>query len=313
MYALKKISITGIAGFIGFHAYQKLRENYDVNGIDSLQSEMNGRINRSKLIPDFRQDSCDNFLDSEFIAPDLVLHLAASTGIKNSTFEPNIYLENNVVQTFELLEKCRKRGIKYLIYASSSSVYEPVEGSMSENAATQNQLSFYGTTKKMVEIMVENYCRQYGMIAFGLRFFTVYGSWIREDMAGFLFMESIYKGIPIALYNHGAVQRDFTHINDIVAAIELLIEKIQDEKPGSHQLFNIGFGSPVSILNFSELIAKNMKRPLIFESFDLPKNELESTHCDHSKLKDYVGFSPKMNVEKGVEEMVNWYLSQKNV
>jgi UDP-glucuronate 4-epimerase len=313
MYALKKISITGIAGFIGFHAYQKLREKYDVNGIDSLQSEITGCKNRSKLIPDFRQDSCANFLDSEVITPDLVLHLAASTGIKNSTFEPNIYLENNVFQTFELLEKCRKRGIKYMIYASSSSVYEPVEGSMNENAATENQLSFYGTTKKMEEIMIENYCRQFGMIAIGLRFFTVYGSFIREDMAGFLFMESIFKGIPITLYNYGEVHRDFTHVSDIVAAIELLIIKIQDEKPGSHQLFNIGFGSPVSILNFADLIAKNMKRPLIFESYDLPKNELESTHCDHSKLRKYIGFSPKTNVEKGVAEMVNWYLKQKNV
>ncbi len=313
MYALKKISITGIAGFIGFHAYQKLKEKYDVNGIDLLQPEMAASKNRSKLIPTFRQDSCANFLDSEVIKPDLVLHLAASTGIKNSNFEPNIYLDNNVFQTFELLEKSRKRGVKYFIYASSSSVYEPVEGIMNENAATENQLSFYGTTKKMMEIMVENYCKQYGMIAIGLRFFTVYGSWIREDMAGFLFMESISKGIPITLYNHGEVQRDFTHVSDIVAAIEMLIEKIEDEKPGSHQLFNIGFGRPVSILNFAELIAKNMKLPLIFESLDLPKNELESTHCDHSKLKDYIGFSPKTNVEKGVEEMVNWYQKQKNV
>lgn len=307
---MKKISITGVCGFIGFHAYQKLKDKYDVSGIDVLNPGFEASLKRSKNIPNLRIESAANFLSTERKIPDLVLHLAASTGIKKSAIDPGLYFNNNVLQTFELLENCRKHGVKYLIYASSSSVYESNVDYMSESASSDKQLSFYGTSKKMTEIMIENYCKQFGLIAIGLRFFTVYGSWIRPDMAGYLFMESIRKGTPIKLYNQGEVYRDFTHVSDIVKSIDLLIDRIQYEKSGSHQLFNIGFGNPVSILKFAELIADNMKLPLLFDSHKLPENELIRTHCDTAKLHDYIDFTPEMNIENGVREMVEWYQNQ---
>ncbi|TXI85335.1 MAG: NAD-dependent epimerase/dehydratase family protein [Crocinitomicaceae bacterium] len=309
---MKKISITGIAGFIGIHLYQKLKDTYVVTGVDRLNPDAVASVDRSKRIPDCRIDSAGSFLNTESIKPDLVIHLAASTGIRNSIFEPDLYLENNVVQTFQLLEACRKNGVKYVIYASSSSVYEPGLGVMNEQSATEKQLSFYGTTKKISEIMIENYCRQFGLVAIGLRFFTVYGSWIRPDMAGFLFMESIRKGNPIRLYNQGEVFRDFTHVSDVVHAIALLVEKIQSEPSGTHQLFNIGFGTPVSILNYAQVIAKNMKLPLVYDFHNLPENELKLTHCDNSKLTAYIHFTPTVDIEAGVKEMVDWYQDYRN-
>lgn len=308
---MKKISITGIAGFIGYHLQEKLRRKHSVRGIDSLGPEFAASHARSKMVDNFSQQDCSGFLDACPEKPDLVIHLAAHTGIKKSYTDPESYIQNNVLSTFQVLEQCRKNGVKYLIYASSSSVYEPGQAIMREDAATEHQLSFYGTTKKMSEIMVENYCRQYGMTAIGLRFFTVYGSWTRTDMAAYIFMESIAQGKPITLYNNGNVYRDFTHVSDIVGAIALLVEKIFAEQPGSHQVFNIGYGAPVSVHHYASLIAAQLGKELLYESRELPENELESTHCDPSKLESYIGFKPRVSVEEGVKEMTDWYLKNK--
>jgi UDP-glucuronate 4-epimerase len=233
--------------------------------------------------------------------------LAAETGIAESLINPDLYFNQNVKGTFNVLEQCRKNGVKYLIYASSSSVYEPNLFQMNEESPHNQQLSFYGTSKKMTETMVENYCRQYGMIAIGLRFFTVYGSWTRPDMAAYKFMNAINNDQSIFLYNEGNVYRDFTHVSDIVHSISLLTERIIQEKDGSHKIFNIGYGTPISIIDYAEEIAKKLNKKIVFTSKDLPKNELERTHCDNSKLEKYIKYKPECPLEKGIVEMTDWF------
>ena len=220
---------------------------------------------------------------------------------------PLLYFKQNVEGTFNVLEQCRKNGVKYLIYASSSSVYEPNQSVMNENSPHDKQLSFYGTSKRMVEVMVENYCRQFGIRAIGLRFFTVYGSWTRPDMAAYKFMKAINEGNEITLYNDGEVYRDFTHVSDIVKSIELLVKKIKSEPVGSHQVFNIGNGSPISVKEYATLIAKNLNKELKYKNDQLPENELESTHSDTTQLEKYVNYKPICNIETGIIEMTNWF------
>src|SRR5690606_37490556 len=99
--------------------------------------------------------------------------------------------------------------------------------------------------------------KQFGITAIGLRFFTVYGSWTRTDMAAYKFMENISKDLPITLYNEGEIYRDFTHVSDIVNSIERLIKKIEEEEVGTHLTFNIGNGKPISVKTYAELIAEN--------------------------------------------------------
>lgn len=303
---MSKIYITGIAGFIGFHLQKILKQTYHVEGIDILNNKAS--IHRSKYI-NFEKNSIldTNFSLKNYNKPDIVVHLAAETGIPNSITNPSSYINTNVNGTFSVLEQCRKNKIKYFIYASSSSVYEENQHIMSENSSVNNQLSFYGTTKRMTEVMIENYCKQFGIIAIGLRFFTVYGSWTRPDMAAYKFMNAINNGNSITLYNNGKVDRDFTHVSDIVNTIELLIKKIVIEKPKFHQIFNIGNGNPISVKKYATLIAKELDKPLVYKDKPLPKNELTSTYANTNKLFDYINFKPKTRPEKGVKEMVDWF------
>lgn len=302
---MKNILIIGIAGFVGSHLQKELQTEFSVAGIDNLYSQASQL--RAKSLPKITPQSIhSDFIDKLTEKPEIVIHLAAETGISGSLTNPIRYMQQNVEGTFNVLEQCRKNGVKYLIYASSSSVYEPNE-IMSENAPHDRQLSFYGTSKRMTEIMVESYCHQFGMTAIGLRFFTVYGSWTRPDMAAYKFMKAIDSGKSITLYNDGNVYRDFTHVSDVVHAIRLLAKKITSEKAGFHQIFNIGYGSPVSVKKYAELIAQNLGKKLYYNSAVLPLNELMSTHSDTTALQNYIGCRPNMTIENGIAEMVDWF------
>lgn len=308
MINMERILITGSAGFIGFHLLSKLKNLYEVQGIDFLHDTKFATRTRASILDEVIQQSIHApFIDHLLLKPDVVIHLAAETGIAGSLLNPALYFYQNVEGTFNVLEQCRKNGVKYLIYASSSSVYEPNQSIMHEESPHNHQLSFYGTSKRMTEVMIENYCKQFGIIAIGLRFFTVYGSWTRPDMAAYKFMEAIESERPITLYNEGTISRDFTHVSDVVHAISLLVEKIKHEKKGTHKVFNIGLGSPISVKKYAELIARSFNKELKFESKKLPSNELVSTYSDSSKLAQFIQFRPICSIQDGIEEMTNWF------
>ncbi|MBP9187057.1 MAG: NAD-dependent epimerase/dehydratase family protein [Bacteroidia bacterium] len=302
------IFLTGGAGFIGFHLQQYLKTKHNFIAIDLLAENNIAANKRAKLLGNVLQQNINTaFLDELTNKPDVLIHLAAETGISGSLNNPQIYFDTNVAATFNVLEQCRKNGVKYLIYASSSSVYSPNQELMAEDSDTSNQLSFYGTTKKMSEVMIENYCKQFGITAIGLRFFTVYGSFTRPDMAAYKFMKAIKNKQPITLYNNGNVFRDFTHVSDIIKPIDLLIDKIKTEPLGTHKIFNIGNGSPISIQHYAQLIADNIGEKLLVNYEPLPANELPSTHSSTQELEQYIGYKPSCKIEDGVKEMTTWF------
>ncbi len=305
---MPKILITGGAGFIGYHLNQKLRPNHQVVLIDELSNNRFASTKRAEALENLKMASILHpFISNLEEKPEFVIHLAAETGIGGSLISPELYFKTNVEGTYNVLEECRKNGVKYLIYASSSSVYSKGQSITDEGSDTSQQLSFYGTTKKMTEVMIENYCHQFSITAIGLRFFTVYGSWTRPDMAAYKFMSAIEQNKKIKLYNNGNVYRDFTHVSDVVNAISLLVEKIKELPEGAHEIFNIGLGKPVSIKYYAEKIAENLNKKLNYDSPALPINELESTHSDSSKLEQFINYHPSKSIEDGVKEMVDWF------
>lgn len=309
---MKKVVITGIAGFIGFHLVKKWCSEYIVYGIDIVdinQDDIRGKRLRtiSNYIEYFQADIRDTGALRKVLKrlkPDFIVHLAACTGISQSTILPNLYFDTNVKGFQNLLLIAHELEIKKILYASSSSVYNPgINTQFGEDNDTSSPLSFYGVTKKMNELLAETYSKTFGVNCIGMRFFTVYGSWVRPDMAAWKFMEGIAKQEYIKLYNNGEVFRDFTHISDIVNGISLL-EKNDIE---GHQIFNIGNNSPVKVRDYLMIISDKIKMKAKIKSQQLPNNELLYTCADITKITEKTGWKPKVSIYDGVAEMTEWF------
>jgi UDP-glucuronate 4-epimerase len=211
--------------------------------------------------------------------------------------------------------------VRHLVYASSSSVYGGNRRlPFSEQHPVNHPVSLYAATKQANELMAHSYSHLYGLPATGLRFFTVYGPWGRPDMAPMLFARAILAGEPIRVFNHGAMERDFTYIDDIVAGVIRCLDKPAtvnlDFDPlnpdpataaAPHRLFNIGNSQPVPLLRFIELLEQELGREAIRDLQPLQPGDVPSTAADTRALEAWVGFRPTTPVEEGVARFAAWY------
>jgi len=244
---MKKILVTGAAGFIGFHLIEALiRKGETVIGLDCINDYYSidlklGRLSHSgiskdtieynKLVPSSKSSNYqfiklkledDENLDKLFAEQAFthVINLAAQAGVRYSIENPRAYVSSNIVGFVNILEACRHHKIEHLSYASSSSVYglnESMPFSLDNNV--DHPVSLYAASKKSNELMAHSYSHLYGLPTTGLRFFTVYGPWGRPDMAYFLFTDAILNDKPIKVFNNGKMSRDFTYIDDIVEGV----------------------------------------------------------------------------------------------
>ena len=240
-----------------------------------------------------------------------VVNLAAQAGVRYSLENPHKYVQSNVVGFVNILECCRNYKIKHLIYASSSSVYGAnTKIPFSEVDQVDHPVSLYAATKKSNELMAYTYTNLYNLPTTGLRLFTVYGPWGRPDMATFLFTDAIHKGLPIKIFNHGNMSRDFTYIDDIVKGIQCVINKpIEEriEKKELYKVYNIGNNSSLNLLDFIKEIEINLGKEAKKIMMEMQPGEVERTWANvDSLIKDY-NYKPNTSIQKGVKEFVNWY------
>ena len=310
-----KYYITGINGFIGFTLAKKLAElGHEVTGIDNMNHyyDVSLKIARNRILVKehgirsnygsiLSNGDLNHTLSKE--KPDIVIHLAAYAGIRNSIENPNQYINNNVTGTQNLINACEKYGIENVLYASTSSVMADNKiWPWNEQERLGEMLSPYAYTKQSNEHQFKISKIKNTM---GLRFFTVYGPWGRPDMALFTFANKIVAGEPIDVYNYGNMKRDFTYVDDIVQGIFGLLEQI----PKGDEIFNIGYGKQVGLMEFITEIEKNLGR--IAEKNMLPMHPADSkeTWSDTSKLYNLTGYNPKTSVADGVKEFIDWYKS----
>lgn len=334
------ILVTGSAGFIGFHLSERLiREGFTVTGIDNVNDYYStdlkyGRLNElgiSKSDADSgllsKSTKFENF---QFIKADLsnrsaierlfeeepfdvVINLAAQAGVRYSLDNPHAYTSSNVVGFLNVLEGCRAQNVKHLIFASSSSVYgSNKEMPFKTSDQVDHPVSLYAATKKANELMAHTYSHLYGFPVTGLRFFTVYGEWGRPDMAYFKFANLMKQDKPIDVYNHGKMSRDFTYIDDIVESIVRLINKGGVKKPSEdnnalYQLFNIGNGAPVNLMEFIEILEKHLEMKAKKNMMPIQPGDVEKTWADVSDLFDYIDYKPQIDIEEGIARFVEWY------
>ena len=337
-----KYLVTGSAGFIGFHLTKRLCEQgHDVVGIDNLNDYYDVNLKEARLA------ELDQFTDSKatnnngnfrFIKLDLteregiatlftnekfdrVIHLAAQAGVRYSIENSMAYADSNLIGHLTILEGCRNNNVEHLIYASSSSVYGLNNKTpFSTSDSVDHPVSLYAATKKSNELMAHSYSHLYDIPTTGLRFFTVYGSWGRPDMAPYIFTKKILDGDTIDINNNGDMWRDFTHVDDIVEGVVRIADvipkrdpewKVESGSPASssapYSVYNIGHGSPINLMGFVKAIEDELGIEAKKNFREMQAGDVYQTYAEVNDLFDATGYKSQVTVDKGVAEFIQWY------
>lgn len=320
------IIITGAAGFIGAHvARQVLARGDHVVGLDNLNNYYDVQLKRDRLAdiahPNFVFHPVD-FADPQALDDavrtveiDTIVHLGAQAGVRYSLINPTAYAQSNLVGHLNLLELARQRGVRQMVYASSSSVYGNAQAlPLRVSDRVDHPISLYAATKKANELMSESYAHLYRIPLTGLRFFTVYGRWGRPDMAIWIFAEKILRGQPLTVYNQGQMRRDFTHIDDIVAGIVAAIDRpVVDDgltKSGGsvapHRILNLGNHQAEGLTRVISLIESACGCRAEVDYQPLQPGDVLETFADISASTAELGFAPTTPIDVGIPDFVAW-------
>lgn len=322
----KRVLITGVCGFIGYHVAKKLSRDYNVVGIDNVDDYYDVNLKKWRLsqLPHVHFVRCNisnlRQLDDMFETynPSIVINLAAQAGVRHSFENPNLYIKSNLIGFRNVLECCKKYNIKQLIYASSSSVYgNCTETPFSENQQTDNQLSPYAMTKKSNELDACIYSHVCDTQMTGLRLFSVYGEYGRPDMAYFKFADNIIKDEPIELYNNGECLRDFTYVGDVAEAIS----RIVGNNTGKCEVYNIGNGTPIKTKDFLDLLFESMRKhnllkggqELKVQLMERQPGDADITWADTTKFEECFGKLNHTGITDGIDKFVEWYAVYKDL
>ncbi len=334
----RPVLVTGAAGFIGMHVCRRLlADGHAVVGVDNLNDYYDVRLKQARL---GQLEGATGFefhkLDLSHAEPTAelfqqpfqsVVHLAAQAGVRYSLENPSAYVQSNLVAFGHILEGCRKQReaegerFRHLVYASSSSVYGGAKKTpFAATDPVDHPFSLYAATKKANELMAHTYSHLYALPTTGLRFFTVYGPWGRPDMAIYKFTEQMLAGRPIDVYNHGAMRRDFTYIDDIVEGVARVLAAPPNpgqRRPsdGDHplptaapyRLYNIGHNHPEELETVIATLEKALgvtakRNPLPMQPGDVPE-----TYADIDALGADFGYRPGVGLREGVREFVEWW------
>ena len=315
---MKKILLTGIAGFIGsFVAKALFERGYEVIGVDNFNKYYTTRLKRDRVkdvVPasiKIHEFDILNKLELHKLAYesdfDAIVHLAAQPGVRYSLKNPELYIQSNVQGTNNIFELARQHHIPKVVFASSSSIYGSNSNvPFSESDMVDNPSSLYAATKKANELQASVYNKIYGIELIGLRFFTVYGPWTRPDMALYKFAKAMVKGDAIDVYNNGNLERDFTFISDIVEGV---ISSLETNFNKGFEIINLGNSDPVPLMTFISLIEKELGVEAKKNMLPMQEGDVLTTYADIEKAKRLLDYSPVVSVDKGIHEFIKWFKS----
>ncbi len=330
---MKKILVTGTAGFIGFHYAKALcAAGHQVLGVDNVNDYYDVALKEARLKQleplenfEFERIALEDRTNIEHIfkswKPQVVVNLAAQAGVRYSIENPHAYIDSNIVGFTNILEGARHNNAEHLIYASSSSVYGAnTTVPFSTHHNVDHPISLYAATKKANELMAHTYAHLYRLPTTGLRFFTVYGPWGRPDMAMYKFTKAIFEGKPIDVYNHGDMMRDFTYVDDIVESMVRLVGRVpqpSSEWSGAspdpsfsnapYRLYNIGNNNPEKLMDMIAYLEEAVGREAQKNMMEMQPGDVPATYADTDDLAHDIGFKPATPLKEGIEKFVQWY------
>jgi len=312
--------VTGAAGFIASVVSQRLLDSgAEVVGIDNLNHAYDVRMKEHRLKklkdnPGFsflKLDVSDRSLleNDQLIGKDFkaVINLAARAGVRDSLEDPWVYLETNATGTLNLLELCKREGIGKFLLASTSSIYgQEAPLPTPETAPSNKPLQAYAASKGAAEVMAHAYHYLYGIDVSIVRYFTVYGPAGRPDMVMFRFAKWIAEEMPVNLNGSGEQSRGFTYVEDIARGT------IAALAPVGYEIFNLG-GHEVITINelISSLELVIGKKANVIHHPQHPADMMTS-HADVTKAKETLGWDPRVSLNEGIEQTVQWYLDEQS-
>jgi len=314
-----KILVTGGAGFIGSNLIEKLlKEGYEVVCLDNFNDYYNPEIKRNNIKHFLREERFD-LMEADIRDKDTlkkifekykfqkVIHLAAQAGVRFSLTQPNLYVDVNVNGTLNLLELSREYKIESFIFGSSSSVYGATKEIPFSEEGKLKPISPYGVSKIAGELLCSTYNHLYNLPVIVLRFFTVYGTRQRPDMAIHKFTKLINEGKEICLYGDGKTSRDYTYISDIVEGI---VSSLNTDF--NYEIFNLGNSNPTTLSHLLSLIEKNLGKSAKVKYLPEQPGDPSVTFADISKSKGMLNYNPKIKIEEGIKKFVEWYKNEKS-
>lgn len=331
---MTRVFVTGTAGFIGFHlAKLLLEEGFIVHGYDGMTDyyDVTLKQRRHQMLlqtPNFT--ATEGMLEdvalidrvTDDFKPEVIVHLAAQAGVRYSLENPRAYIDSNVVGTFNIMEAARRLEVKHLLMASTSSVYGANEEMpFVETEKADTQLTIYAATKKANESMGHSYAHLWNLPTTMFRFFTVYGTWGRPDLALYKFVDAILNDRPIDIYNHGDMYRDFTYVDDLVRGIRLLIDAAP-ERPTSREdipdwdnlspvapfrIVNIGNSDKIRLLDFIDAIEEALGKKAIRNYMDMQMGDVPATWANAEALQNLTGYRPQTDFRDGIARFVTWF------
>lgn len=337
---MKKILVTGAAGFIGSNLVKKIYKELpdaQVIGIDNMNDYYDVQLKEHRLevlkqFPTFtfiKGNIADKQLIEEVFTqyqPQIVVNLAAQAGVRYSITNPDAYIESNLIGFYNILEACRHHEVEHLVYASSSSVYgSNKKVPYSTDDKVDNPVSLYAATKKSNELMAHAYSKLYNIPSTGLRFFTVYGPAGRPDMAYFGFTNKLVRGEKIQIFNYGNCKRDFTYVDDIVEGVYRVMMKAPEKQVGEdglpqppYAVYNIGNSSPENLFDFVTILQEELMRAGVLpqdydfeahkELVPMQPGDVPTTYADTSALETDFGFKPSTSLREGLRKFAEWYI-----
>jgi UDP-glucuronate 4-epimerase len=314
-----KIAVTGGAGFIGFHLIRHLvSSGHEVVSLDNCNDYYSQELKHIRR--DMIQSEHGVAIESVDISqvkdvrtflkrtqPETVIHLAAQAGVRLPFSENDRYISSNLTGFANVLTECVLQEIPNFLYASSSSVYGNTSViPYSENENNLNPVSFYGATKRANEVLAPSLVAGSKTRARGMRFFTVYGSFGRPDMAYFRLFASALEGSTFSIFGNGTVQRDFTYISDVIHAIEELANELNKHESGFSDVVNIGGGHPVSLIQMIDTVEALTQKQIKLEYVNSNSSDALITNCSPKYLEELINFVPSVNLKDGLGEVYDW-------
>ena len=319
------ILVTGGAGFIGSNLINELlqKEANIVVSIDNINSYYDQKLKYKNLERNKNDRFVNYFVDitnkievnkifNEWNFTE-VYHLAAQAGVRYSIDNPCQVINTNIIGFQNIIENVISHHISKFIYASSSSVYGDMNDDTINNESNpcNNQKSPYAVTKKTNELLAQMYSSIYPDIQMsGLRFFTVYGPYMRPDLAIGKFSKAILNDDPITIYGDGTKERDFTYIDDIV---RIMITIMNSKRKWNHEIFNIGYGNSISVNKMVDIIINyiNPNYNKVTYTGDA-EGDVNKTLAVNDKIKEWFNESPKIEIHQGIKKYIDWFKNDCN-